>query len=573
MRPDSRGRNRGGTENLGADLRGNKVMKQTPNYNLNKLEGSDTADLTRFNPNWDTLDTNLKQLSDDHVAHQAETVQNDDVHGLKTLFQNQQFENLLRNGDFESWSTGDSSVPDRWVSGVASATITKEITNVYEGNYAAKITNALDAPASLRQNLPSELVTYLKGRKVIFAAAIKATTANRVKIGVYDGVNSAIEYHTGDSNYQLLKISFQVSTNATELRVYMQSDSGSVIDAYFDAAILVIGELPVVFAKSPQDYVDKHVADYANHGQFKNKLINGNFDIWQRMPGAVGAVHGYYGPDRWSFRGTDSTGGSVMIYRNRNVVGLASYVNITRTGCTSHQYMVQKIEDLMQFSGKTLTLSLVVWNNTAEDTRILVRGNYGGGGTPSPAEDYIAERQLGDIRIGRHSTTFSIPDLSTKNFGSNNDDYLEIYIIFKGTHDNSLRLWEVQLEEGEYATPFEQRPIGLELALCQRYYEKSYDLDDAPGTSMATGVCWFGAGTETINHIIAPVRYTVTKRVAPTITLFDLHGNINKVSYSHAAPNKTGTADQIGNAAFRAYTDNSTAKKELIFHWTADAEL
>ncbi len=29
---------------------------------------------------------------------------------------------------------------------------------------------------------------------------------------------------------------------------------------------------------------------------------------------------------------------------------------------------------------------------------------------------------------------------------------------------------KVQLEEGSVATPFEQRPIGLELSLCQRYY-------------------------------------------------------------------------------------------------------
>ena len=47
-------------------------MKQTPNYNFNKLEGPDTADLTQFNPNWDALDTNLKQLSDEHVAHKAD---------------------------------------------------------------------------------------------------------------------------------------------------------------------------------------------------------------------------------------------------------------------------------------------------------------------------------------------------------------------------------------------------------------------------------------------------------------------------------------------------------------------
>jgi hypothetical protein len=33
----------------------------------------------------------------------------------------------------------------------------------------------------------------------------------------------------------------------------------------------------------------------------------------------------------------------------------------------------------------------------------------------------------------------------------------------------------VQLEPGPVATPFEHRPIGTELALCQRYYQKSTD--------------------------------------------------------------------------------------------------
>ena len=38
----------------------------------------------------------------------------------------------------------------------------------------------------------------------------------------------------------------------------------------------------------------------------------------------------------------------------------------------------------------------------------------------------------------------------------------------------------VQLEPGTVATPFEHRPYGAELALCQRYYEK--------GTFTTTGV-------------------------------------------------------------------------------------
>lgn len=35
-------------------------MKQTPGLGLNKLEPSDTADLTQFGPNWDKIDDQLR---------------------------------------------------------------------------------------------------------------------------------------------------------------------------------------------------------------------------------------------------------------------------------------------------------------------------------------------------------------------------------------------------------------------------------------------------------------------------------------------------------------------------------
>lgn len=41
-----------------------------------------------------------------------------------------------------------------------------------------------------------------------------------------------------------------------------------------------------------------------------------------------------------------------------------------------------------------------------------------------------------------------------------------------------------QLEEGSVATPFEHRPIGLELALCRRYFERRRLAVVAPTTSL-----------------------------------------------------------------------------------------
>ena len=40
--------------------------------------------------------------------------------------------------------------------------------------------------------------------------------------------------------------------------------------------------------------------------------------------------------------------------------------------------------------------------------------------------------------------------------------------------DDSIYITGVQLEKGSTVTSFDYRPYGTELALCQRYYEKTY---------------------------------------------------------------------------------------------------
>jgi hypothetical protein len=62
----------------------------------------------------------------------------------------------------------------------------------------------------------------------------------------------------------------------------------------------------------------------------------------------------------------------------------------------------------------------------------------------------------------------------------------------------------VQLEPGPVATPFEQRPIGTELALCQRYFES--------GVGNIAG--YNSASAANANAVY----FKATKRVVPTLT-------------------------------------------------------
>ena len=77
--------------------------------------------------------------------------------------------------------------------------------------------------------------------------------------------------------------------------------------------------------------------------------------------------------------------------------------------------------------------------------------------------------------------------------------------------DNNFWLTGVQLELGSVATPFEFRPYGQELALCQRYYQGIYT-----GTSSTEAVGYGIAHATTSVYVNIPLQTTM--RVTPTLT-------------------------------------------------------
>jgi len=86
-----------------------------------------------------------------------------------------------------------------------------------------------------------------------------------------------------------------------------------------------------------------------------------------------------------------------------------------------------------------------------------------------------------------------------------------------GTSGATLNITGVQLEKGSYATPFDFRPYGAELALCQRYYEQA--------NYPAFGNCIYGAGSwQSTGNVTIP--YKTVKR-GSTTTSVTLAGSID----------------------------------------------
>jgi hypothetical protein len=101
-----------------------------------------------------------------------------------------------------------------------------------------------------------------------------------------------------------------------------------------------------------------------------------------------------------------------------------------------------------------------------------------------------------------------------------------------------------QFELGTTATPWQRRPPGLELLLCQREYAKSYPAATIPGAVGANGRYWLGINLS--GSITGFLPFPVNMRVAPTVTLWDGNGNVGKTgSFSSAGaftPNITAGA-------------------------------
>jgi hypothetical protein len=137
----------------------------------------------------------------------------------------------------------------------------------------------------------------------------------------------------------------------------------------------------------------------------------------------------------------------------------------------------------------------------------------------------------------------------------------------------------IQLEQNYQPTPFEQRPIGVELALCQRYYENTF-IDVAPALNVGNQPTYLVMGDNTTNYGRSNfITFVVPKRTAPSLTVYSSN-SFFEFSSNWATWNTqgTGTTDYITAKGFVAFGASGGAYpsgglRVLRGHWVASAEL
>jgi hypothetical protein len=279
---------------------------------------------------------------------------------------------------------------------------------------------------------------------------------------------------------------------------------------------------------------------------FRNRIINGDMRIDQRNAGAsVTPVTGAYTLDRWSYYSTQAS--KFTVQRNAGSVtppaGYTNYMGITSTSAFSvaasdYFIMTQAIEGFnvsdLSFgtaNAKTITLSFWVYSsltgtfggvienssqdraypfsytissaNTWEQKSVTIAGDTTG--------TWVTDNGLGlwlMFSLGAGSTFSGTAGawVGSQRLGVTGA------VSVVGTSGATFYITGVQLEAGSTATEFERRPIGTELALCQRYYEVL--APDSEGVTITSFVYQFSpASNRTRWH------YKVTKRSLPTVNL------------------------------------------------------
>ncbi len=352
---------------------------------------------------------------------------------------------------------------------------------------------------------------------------------------------------------------------------------------------------------------------------FRNRIINGDMRIDQRNEGASltnAAATVAFPVDRFFFFGTSASKFSAQ--RNAAAItpppGFTNYVGITSLAATTpassdvyslyHRIEGLNVADLGFGAAGAKTVTLSFW------VRSSLTGSFGGTLNNSASNrSYPYSYSISAANTWEQKTVSVSGDttgtwLTTNGVGLGVQWDLGSGSTFRstagswqagnylaptgatdviGTSGATLYITGVQLEIGNAATEFERRPFGQELSLCQRYYQKTYNIGVVPGTGSLLGSEFFevytGVAASTAGNVNKGFRFAGAMRDVPSVVLYsDNSGAANAIYVGADRTGVTATSGRISVSGWRGISVDGTSAQVISngvatsLHWTASAE-
>lgn len=294
---------------------------------------------------------------------------------------------------------------------------------------------------------------------------------------------------------------------------------------------------------------------------FRNVLINGDFKVWQRGTSITVTTGSPYTADRWCV----TPGGAANFSASRQTASLDGFqycLRLQRTASntnTSALYLSQPVETVnsVPLANKQVSFSFYARagaNFSAASSALNVR-IVTGTGTDG---NYLVATLTGQaFQLDTTATLttswqrFTYSVLIPSGVNQVQPVFFYTPVGTAGAADY-FEITGVQLEQNYQPTPFEQRPIGVELVLCQRYFAKLTGGYWTVGQCLGSNTGYFVVNLPT-DMRIAPTGVTTTGQflaldaggIGRGISVAYGDGRTNRVGFSFSG----GFNLTAGNAA------------------------
>tara|TARA_B100000427_G_scaffold217542_1_gene181696 strand:- start:287 stop:1456 length:1170 start_codon:yes stop_codon:yes gene_type:complete len=348
--------------------------------------------------------------------------------------------------------------------------------------------------------------------------------------------------------------------------------------------------------------------------------INGEFQVFQRSTSAtgVGSSEGYFAPDRYQQKGTGSmrytASQSTDVPAGYGFSKSLKYDCTTASGTVSAGHYVA-IEHRME--GQDVQ---VFCKGTAQAKQFTISFHVK---SPKTGVHWV---EFYDDNNDRHvcksytissadtwqKVTLTFPADTTGAFDNDNGSSLRIFFwlmagttytgggtppstwaaftankratgqvnVFDST-SNDFFITGVQLEVGSVATDFEHRSFAQELALCQRYYQKSFEQGTTPAHGVGKGIYQY-IKPYASDYIAGLCHYLpVEMRSTPTVVTYTLNSVTNSTDnrFSHYNNSSWGVCalslEGTSNPRTLAFGGQTGSSSTVLvqYNFTASAEL
>lgn len=319
-----------------------------------------------------------------------------------------------------------------------------------------------------------------------------------------------------------------------------------------------------------------------NTSLFKQALINGNFDVWQRGTSfALTAADGYTA-DRWYAETATATTDKTISQQDGTGVNGSRYClrYLAAQDIDALNTLSQALEsqDSIKFRGKKVTLSFYARGGAefVADNPTLVSKIVTGKGTD---QKVLAFTTSADAVSQNNTLTTGWVKYTCTTSAVIASDITQLGVSFAFTHagagvtTNYFEVTQVQLCSGDTALDFMPKSFEEELRACQRYYEKSFPYATTPAQNVGStlgAALYYNFGTVGGREIFFEVRKRTT--VAPT-TYNPSVANENWRDIDNNA-DRAVVAENASEISFIARSGSfSAGAVRNYIHWAVDAEI